>query len=70
MEIILREDVEKTGFSCQVVKVTAGYARNFLLPIASRSRPPNPIRRSSSRSARRICAAKPSCRAKRRICPS
>jgi large subunit ribosomal protein L9 len=32
MEIILREDVEKLGSRGQVVKVTAGYARNFLLP--------------------------------------
>ena len=32
MEIILREDVEKLGTRGQVVKVTAGYARNYLLP--------------------------------------
>jgi large subunit ribosomal protein L9 len=32
MEIILREDVEKLGQRGQVVKVAAGYARNFLLP--------------------------------------
>jgi large subunit ribosomal protein L9 len=32
MEIILREDVDKLGARGQVVKVTAGYARNFLLP--------------------------------------
>ena len=32
MEIILREDVEKLGHRGQVVKVAAGYARNFLLP--------------------------------------
>ncbi|MGA2714341.1 MAG: 50S ribosomal protein L9 [Bryobacteraceae bacterium] len=32
MEIILREDVEKLGTRGQVVKVTEGYARNFLLP--------------------------------------
>ena len=32
MEIILREDVEKLGQRGQVVRVTAGYARNFLLP--------------------------------------
>src|SRR5580704_11662475 len=32
MEIILREDVENLGARGQVVKVTAGYARNFLLP--------------------------------------
>lgn len=32
MEIILREDIEKLGTRGQVVKVAAGYARNFLLP--------------------------------------
>ncbi len=32
MEVILREDIDKLGARGQVVKVTAGYARNFLLP--------------------------------------
>ncbi|MFN0172341.1 MAG: 50S ribosomal protein L9 [Bryobacteraceae bacterium] len=32
MDVILREDVEKLGARGQVVKVKAGYARNFLLP--------------------------------------
>jgi large subunit ribosomal protein L9 len=32
MEIILREDVENLGSRGQLVKVAAGYARNFLLP--------------------------------------
>ena len=32
MEVILREDVDKLGRRGEVVKVTAGYARNFLLP--------------------------------------
>jgi large subunit ribosomal protein L9 len=32
MEIILREDIEKLGNRGQVVKVAAGYARNYLLP--------------------------------------
>jgi len=32
MDIILREDVENLGARGQVVKVAAGYARNFLLP--------------------------------------
>ncbi|MGD1095159.1 MAG: 50S ribosomal protein L9 [Bryobacteraceae bacterium] len=32
MEVILREDIEKLGNRGQVVKVTPGYARNFLLP--------------------------------------
>ena len=32
MEVILREDVSNLGARGQVVKVAAGYARNFLLP--------------------------------------
>ena len=32
MEVILREDVDKLGERGQLVKVAAGYARNFLLP--------------------------------------
>ncbi len=32
MEVILREDVEKLGTRGQLVKVAAGYARNYLLP--------------------------------------
>jgi large subunit ribosomal protein L9 len=32
MEVILREDVEKLGSRGQVVKVAAGFARNYLLP--------------------------------------
>ena len=32
MEVILRSDVEKLGHQGQTVKVTPGYARNFLLP--------------------------------------
>ena len=32
MEVILREDVEKLGTRGQLVKVTPGYARNYLLP--------------------------------------
>jgi large subunit ribosomal protein L9 len=32
MEVILREDIEKLGTRGDVVKVTSGYARNFLLP--------------------------------------
>ena len=32
MDIILREDIDKLGARGQVVKVTAGYARNYLLP--------------------------------------
>ena len=32
MEIILREDIDKLGARGQVVKVAAGYTRNYLLP--------------------------------------
>ena len=32
MEVILREDIVKLGNRGQVVKVAAGYARNYLLP--------------------------------------
>ena len=32
MEVILRQTVEKLGHPGDIVKVTAGYARNFLLP--------------------------------------
>ena len=32
MEIILREHVEHLGKRCEIVKVSDGYARNYLLP--------------------------------------
>jgi large subunit ribosomal protein L9 len=32
MDVILREDIDKLGTRGQLVKVAAGYARNFLLP--------------------------------------
>src|SRR5213079_1188827 len=32
MDVILREDVDKLGTRGQMVKVSSGYARNFLLP--------------------------------------
>jgi len=32
MEVILRQDVDKLGRQGEVVKVTEGYGRNFLLP--------------------------------------
>jgi len=32
MEVILREEIEKLGRRGDVVKVTSGYARNYLLP--------------------------------------
>ena len=67
MEIILREDIDKLGQRGEMVKVAAGYARNFLLPRKpGRGRPPNPTKRSWSRSARRTSAGKPSRRPRRR----
>ena len=67
MEVILREDIEKLGNRGEVVKVAPGYARNFLLPkrlaVAATSR----TRRSSSRSATRISAAKRRRKARLRI---
>jgi large subunit ribosomal protein L9 len=32
MELILRDDIEKLGRRGEIVKVTAGYGRNYLLP--------------------------------------
>jgi large subunit ribosomal protein L9 len=32
MEVILREDIDNLGIRGQMVKVAAGYARNYLLP--------------------------------------
>lgn len=32
MEVILREDIDKLGNRGEIVKVAAGFARNFLLP--------------------------------------
>jgi len=32
MDVILREDIDKLGSRGQMVKVAAGYARNYLLP--------------------------------------
>jgi len=32
MEVILKEDVNKLGHRCDVVKVADGYGRNYLLP--------------------------------------
>jgi len=32
MEIILKQDIPSLGYSNEVVKVKAGYARNFLIP--------------------------------------
>ena len=32
MEVILRQDIDKLGSRGQVIRVAAGYARNFLLP--------------------------------------
>ncbi len=60
MEVILREDIDKLGSRGQVVSVAAGYARNFLLPRKLAVPAPKPTARSSSRSARRTSARKPS----------
>jgi len=32
MEVILKQDVEKLGYTDEIVKVKDGYARNYLLP--------------------------------------
>ncbi len=32
MEVILKQDIHKLGYTNDVVKVKAGYARNFLIP--------------------------------------
>ena len=32
MEVILRQDIDKLGYADDVVKVKAGYARNYLIP--------------------------------------
>jgi len=32
MEVILKQDVEKLGYTDEIVKVKPGYARNYLLP--------------------------------------
>ena len=32
MEVILRETIDNLGRAGQIVKVAAGYARNYLLP--------------------------------------
>ena len=52
--ILLREDIDNVGGRGEIVKVKAGYARNYLLPQGlRRSRP----RATSSRSNRnaRLC---------------
>src|SRR5262245_40792871 len=33
MQIVLKEDIDKLGRRGEVVKVAAGYARNYLLPL-------------------------------------
>ena len=62
MEVILREDIDKLGTRGELVKVTPGYARNFLLPQRMAVAATNRTKRSSSRSGRRISARKPRCR--------
>ncbi|HXX19277.1 MAG TPA: 50S ribosomal protein L9 [Candidatus Acidoferrum sp.] len=53
MQIILQEDVEKLGNRGQVVEVTEGYARNFLLPrrLALEASPGNMKRLEKMRAA-------------------
>ena len=34
MEVILRQAVEKLGHPGDIVKVSAGFARNYLLPLS------------------------------------
>ena len=58
MEIILREDIDKLGARGHVVKVAAGYARNFLLPKRLAWQPRIPTARSSNRKARLTSARK------------
>ena len=57
MEVILREEIGKLGRRGDVVKVASGYARNYLLPNRLAVAATEATRRSSSRSARRICGA-------------
>ena len=39
MKVILQKPVEKLGDPGDIVEVAAGYARNYLVPTASRSVP-------------------------------
>ena len=62
MEVILTRDVEKLGLKGEVVDVKRGYARNYLLPVASpRSRPPagSPRSAGSTRNAHATRLARP-----------
>ena len=49
MEVILKEDVNNLGHRGDVVKVAAGYGRNYLLPQKLAMEANAPTRRSSSR---------------------
>ena len=71
MEVILREDIDKLGQRGEVVKVAAGYARNFLLPRNAGGRG-HRIQQEDrgAGDARRTCGAKPKKSATRRIWPS
>ena len=53
MKLILRADVDGVGKKGDIVDVADGYARNFLCPRVSPSRPPR-----ASRPGRRPCAAR------------
>jgi large subunit ribosomal protein L9 len=67
MEVILREDVEKLGNRGEVVKVAAGYARNFLLPKKLAVAATGSSKKIVSRSGRATCARKPRRRANSKI---
>ena len=62
MEVILKEDVANLGHRGDLVKVAAGYARNFLLPrkLAMQATPANKavIEQMKSAAARRSAAEK------------
>ena len=49
MEVILLERIAKLGQMGDVVRVSDGFARNFLLPRARRCAPPARTRRGSRR---------------------
>jgi large subunit ribosomal protein L9 len=52
-KVLLREDVDDLGARGEIVRVRAGYARNYLLPAISQSRRRRETSKGSSRSERR-----------------
>jgi large subunit ribosomal protein L9 len=66
MEVILREDISNLGTRGQVVKVAAGYARNFLIPKKLAVTATESNKKIVEQERQAICARKPSCRARRR----